>query len=239
MQQLWKVCWENRHKDTYWRLYVDGLPRYSSAPGCPCGRGGTGRDHVCWSCCQVAQGLVSHVGEQLPGVATFSRLATPPVSLEMHADVWRVVHVPGGACVVTVRWSAHKATCQSLRLHLAQARRALYARGGSVAALERQAKLAAAYWAVCTQEAGLSVAAPHGLGPEQLSEADQVGVIVSFGVKYATQRFWEFLRNFVQLQALPGQRPQEGLGESRLHYNPRHFFLWVAVNDDGDDDDAC
>ena len=92
--RLWRVRWENQHKETFWRLAFDGLPtaaRLHVARGCQCGAAGPAdRRHHYWAC-PVAQAVASTIGTAAGAdlTATNIWLARPP--LGVHGGVWDVV----------------------------------------------------------------------------------------------------------------------------------------------------
>jgi hypothetical protein len=89
---VWRLRWDNVHKEVLWRLAVLGCPG-GQAPGCQCCqgppalRGAAKRMHQFWDC-----PVSCAVRAQLSGV-----LAVPPVC----ADVWLVRAPPG---VLPVVW---------------------------------------------------------------------------------------------------------------------------------------
>jgi hypothetical protein len=102
--RLWRVPWENRYKELFWRLAVDGVraagacQRFSSAT-CPCGVVGSGahgdcerlRQHAFWECA-IAQAVRTQVQHGLWGALLQQWhlwLADPPPPV-CHM-VWRVV----------------------------------------------------------------------------------------------------------------------------------------------------
>jgi hypothetical protein len=91
LQALWRVRWDNRRKEAYWRLLLDALPTPArlhvadAARACPCGGAGAAegdRQHHFWHCA-AAQAVAA----QLRGAAA-------PAQLHMH-HVWLVVAPPG------------------------------------------------------------------------------------------------------------------------------------------------
>ncbi len=87
---VWRLPWDNKHKDTLWRLQVDGV-RAAKVPGpCPCGAAITRqqfakRQHQFWEC-----PVALAVRAQLPAVpqAAVWLLEAPQ---GMHKHVWQVV----------------------------------------------------------------------------------------------------------------------------------------------------
>jgi hypothetical protein len=104
----WALPWENRNKEVFWRLSVQGVAGAGghgvcSASECPCGwRGGLDRSsasarllrlHFFWGC-PVAQAVVQEISSNVPGLASLSCadvwLARPP-SPVVCKPVWIVV----------------------------------------------------------------------------------------------------------------------------------------------------
>ena len=97
LRRLWRLPWQNKHKETFWRLALNGLPVAARMPnsGQPCGCGSSeplpGRLHHFWRC-PVAVAVVRCLTAQLNGqtLSTSSIwLAKPPPGL--HAGAWAVV----------------------------------------------------------------------------------------------------------------------------------------------------
>jgi hypothetical protein len=96
LRQLWKLMWENSHKEVFWRLVLDGLPKYGGSNGvqCVCGQAVTvDRAHVFWDCC-VAQAVLTELRRVVPGLDVLMRehvwLMRRPMQ-SLHEGVWRVV----------------------------------------------------------------------------------------------------------------------------------------------------
>jgi exonuclease III len=120
LPRLWRVRWENKYKEPFWRLVHDALPTaarlHSTGLPCPCGTGGQRPDrlHHFWAC-PVAQAVVGAIGAAVaaagrPQPEQLSRahiwLARPPAGVR--PSVWRVV------CLAAV------AAMDSGRRHLAR-----------------------------------------------------------------------------------------------------------------------
>lgn len=100
-KRLWRLKWENEHKEVFWRLALDGVPIYGMArytgaqPAltCWCGAGAVGRDHCFWEC-PVAQCVRRTVGWAMPAGSLPTRancwLCQPPALLQ-HQGMWDVV----------------------------------------------------------------------------------------------------------------------------------------------------
>jgi hypothetical protein len=88
---LWKLRWENMHKEVYWRMMLDGLPKYGG--NCACGHTGQDREHVFWDCA-VAQAVLTELRRAVPGLHALMRehvwLMRRPLP-SLHEGVWRVV----------------------------------------------------------------------------------------------------------------------------------------------------
>lgn len=90
----WSLIWENKQKEVFWRLAVDGVAdghRWSSLSGqaCACGVVGPRRGHFFWSC-DVARAVVQEVHRCCP--------ESPPL---VKANVWLMLPPLG---VVHKRW---------------------------------------------------------------------------------------------------------------------------------------
>ena len=113
MVRAWALPWENRHKEVWWRLAVQGVRGagghgLAAAHACPCGGLAAGscaeqaREHSFWSC-PVAQAVVGSMqqarvaaagGTQLPEIQRADLwLAQPPREggSGVHQQVWLVV----------------------------------------------------------------------------------------------------------------------------------------------------
>lgn len=109
LRQLWRLPWANSHKETYWRLALNGLPLAARMTGsdrpCSCGSSGPlpGRRHHFWEC-PVAAAVVSTLAEQLSGHPLSPAnlwLAQPPAGV--HEGVWQVVCLASIAAMETGR----------------------------------------------------------------------------------------------------------------------------------------
>ena len=94
LERLWRVRWENRRKEPFWRLVFDGLPtaaRLHIPRGCQCGAPGPAdRQHHYWAC-PVAQAVVSAISAAAGAALTPAAiwLARPPPGV--HGGIWDVV----------------------------------------------------------------------------------------------------------------------------------------------------
>jgi hypothetical protein len=109
LRQLWRLPWANKHKETFWRLALNGLPLAARMPGserpCSCGTSGAlpGRRHHFWEC-PVAAAVVHSLADQLNGQPLSPAniwLAQPPTGV--HAGVWQVVCLASIAAMETGR----------------------------------------------------------------------------------------------------------------------------------------
>lgn len=101
LARLWKVKWNNAHKEVFWRLALDGLPVAARMKGgagrqqprcCACGHSKPDRRHHFWEC-PVAKAVVETVAAQLgPNKELTPRnlwLGSSPGGV--HTGVWDVV----------------------------------------------------------------------------------------------------------------------------------------------------
>ena len=120
LRRLWAIKWEREHKETLWRLAVDGVPlpgntHLRGTPVEPCACGGFGgaagqqqapqcspRAHHFWEC-PVAQAVIQQVTAYVPG--TISRanvwLAEAPIGVQQ--CVWDVVSLAALAAMERAR----------------------------------------------------------------------------------------------------------------------------------------
>ena len=98
LRRCWRIPWDNKVKEVYWRLALDGLPLAARMPGsdlqpCGCGTDQPGRQHHYWAC-SVAQAVVASVRAQLPPAhRPLQRQAIwlGEAPAEVHDGVWVVV----------------------------------------------------------------------------------------------------------------------------------------------------
>lgn len=98
LQRLWKLRWDNKHKEVLWRLIYNGLPTaarlHQTEARCTCGHTASpDRAHHYWDC-PIALAVISTITAQLPMGTTVVRshiwLCTPPTT-SCNPDVWGVV----------------------------------------------------------------------------------------------------------------------------------------------------
>ena len=126
---LWKIPWLNSHKETLWRLAVNGISGRHLLHPCPCGehvpsshpsssRSLAWRDHHFWSC-PVAQAVVEEINKALPtawGVTIKCHhlwLLSSPHPL-LHKGVWSIVAASALAAIDSGRR-------RLIKIHLQQA----------------------------------------------------------------------------------------------------------------------
>ena len=104
LQRLWPIKWDREHKETLWRLAVDGVPmpgnthlRRLHPEPCGCGEyGGIGpqycspRAHHFWEC-PVAQAVVQQIAAHAPGPITRANVWLAEAPAGMQQCVWDVV----------------------------------------------------------------------------------------------------------------------------------------------------
>ena len=93
----WSLKWENKQKEIFWRVTVDGVADGHRWVGlgdrrCACGVGNPGREHFFWSC-PVAQAVVQTIRECCPGQPVLCKadiwLMQPPLGVPQ--QIWLVV----------------------------------------------------------------------------------------------------------------------------------------------------
>lgn len=87
-RRCWALQWDNKHKEIFWRLAVDGVADGHHWQGlggrvCACGRGNPRRQHYFWSC-PLAQAVVGEIRRCCPG---------QPVLHQKH--VWLMIEPDG------------------------------------------------------------------------------------------------------------------------------------------------
>lgn len=92
---LWLIPWENRRKELYWRLCLDGVPTsarmHMLGDSCACGVVAPDRGHHYWDC-PVAQIVLQELRRNLGGSAirrVHVWLGRPPVP-DLHKQLWLV-----------------------------------------------------------------------------------------------------------------------------------------------------
>jgi hypothetical protein len=188
---LWKLKWENENKEVYWRLTVDGLPKFNQA--CPCGGAHQSRLHTFWNC-PVAQRLRAELAACLPAGTQLSRTAVwlmePPP--RCHEGVWRVV------CLAALSAMRHGEK-QLFRLYLDRERPLRLQRQQQQQLVAERARHDS-LWA----QVGVQVLSPPppALPSPALSTEERDHLLQAAG-GLAVSFFWERLVDFVQLQRPP------------------------------------
>ncbi|KAL4856066.1 Transposon TX1 uncharacterized protein [Chlorella vulgaris] len=107
LARLWRVRWENCHKEPFWRLVCDAVPtasRLHMDQSCQCGGAPADRRHHFWTC-PVARGVVDSIAGELaarqllpaPLAAAHIWLAAAPAGV--HGGVWDVVSLAAVAAM--------------------------------------------------------------------------------------------------------------------------------------------
>ena len=127
LQRLWPIKWEREHKETLWRLAVDGVPlpgnthlRWLHPEPCGCGEyGGIGpqycspRAHHFWEC-PVAQAVTQQIAAHVPGPITRANVWLAEAPAGMQQCVWDVVALAAISAMerarVGLRANSHQAT---------------------------------------------------------------------------------------------------------------------------------
>lgn len=128
MRKVWRMPWENKHKETWWRLLLNGVP---GAGGhdiglkgpCPCGwapaahlnstgRASAQRAHVFWHCptaCEVRKVLSHNLPPDVQLQPQHVWLLQPPTPA-VHWGVWAVVALSALEAMASARkcmWARH------------------------------------------------------------------------------------------------------------------------------------
>lgn len=107
LRRLWGLRWEREHKETLWRLAVDGVPlpgntHLRATPVEPCGCGSFGgaagqqapqcspRAHHFWEC-PVAQAVVQQIAAYVPGPITRANVWLAEAPTGVQQCVWDVI----------------------------------------------------------------------------------------------------------------------------------------------------
>ena len=127
LRRLWAVKWEREHKETLWRLAVDGVPmpgntHLHGTPAEPCGCGGFGgaagqrqapqcspRAHHFWEC-PVAQAVVQQVAAYTPGPISRAHVWLAEAPAGMEQCVWDVVSLAALSAMERARAGLRAAT---------------------------------------------------------------------------------------------------------------------------------
>ncbi|KAI3428647.1 hypothetical protein D9Q98_007470 [Chlorella vulgaris] len=107
LARLWRVRWENCHKEPFWRLVCDAVPNASRLhmdQPCQCGGAPADRRHHFWTC-PVARGVVDSIAGELtarqllpaPLAAAHIWLAAAPAGV--YDGVWDVVSLAAVAAM--------------------------------------------------------------------------------------------------------------------------------------------
>jgi hypothetical protein len=228
-RQLWKVKWDNKFKEVYWRLVLNGLPTaermHLQECRCVCGPavGGQppGRLHHFWEC-PVAQSVVHVLQQQLAAWHAHALQphhvlcmicpccagvpGDPSPARTLHKGVWRVVCLAAINAMDEGRRAANKIGVEEWQQQQAEA-----------AAEEHRAAYIPRGQRLITE-----VLQPAALTPEQQQHQAQVRQRQQVQVQHeqqqrqqaaaarlaevqqqAVSRFWELLEDFVALSAAP------------------------------------
>jgi len=94
--QLWEIPWENRRKEFFWRLCLDGVPTaarmHMLGDSCACGFVAPDRAHHYWDC-PVAQGVCQELRRHLPstGLRRIHVWLGRPPAPDLHRKLWLVI----------------------------------------------------------------------------------------------------------------------------------------------------
>ena len=127
LRRLWTIKWEREHKETLWRLAVDGVPlpgntHLHRTPMEPCGCGGYGggagqsqplqispRAHHFWEC-PVAQAVVQQITAYIPGPISRANVWLAEAPAGMQQCVWDVVSLAALSAMERARAGLRAAT---------------------------------------------------------------------------------------------------------------------------------
>lgn len=189
--ESWRLKWENKRKEAWWRLHLNGLRQFPSA--CPCGAGTSTRQHIAWDC-PVAQAVRGELEEGLGGEPVLrstvwlmrnpampqqhqpgaAAAAAPAAANDMTAGIWQVVCL----AAVDAMSLGHR---QLLRMWLALQL--------EVEERRRRHQAVDAMWA----EVGVNP-------PQAVITAQQRAEIMAKAKRLAVCRFWEGLVDFAALR---------------------------------------
>jgi hypothetical protein len=191
-EDLWRLNWENEHKEAFWRASVNGLPRFNA--GCPCGALHADRQHVLWEC-PVAQHLVREIAAQLPQQTDLQRshlwLMRPPSGVPV--GVWRVVCLAALSAMVHGQRQLHR-----LLKHRTQAERDVRLRQ------QQHQRERQRYDRVWAQVGVVVLPPPDPAAPADVLSAEARQQLVASGGGLSVAFFWERLVDFAQLDRSPG-----------------------------------
>lgn len=209
-KQLWRIQWENARKEPFWRLTIDGFPKYhrrGTVKPCPCGQGTDCRQHNFWGC-PVAQAVVTDIQRCLPhgtplSCASLWLMQVPHRSVNV--EVWRVVCL---AAIGAMNQGHRQLWARHNQIKNAQS---------SMQREEARRRPLRRLWA----RIGITVPAGGDAPPQQWPQPADVAAVAG---SRAVSDFWEQLVDFAHLQGATGAG---SLGSS---CSSAHPFLCV---DDG------
>ena len=126
LRRLWPIKWEREHKETLWRLAVDGVPLpgnshlHSSSPE-PCGCGGYGgggpqpcspRAHHFWAC-PVAQAVVQQITTYVPGPINRAHVWLAEAPPGVQQCVWDIISLAALSAMERARVGLRAASRQA------------------------------------------------------------------------------------------------------------------------------
>ena len=173
-KRAWRLPCDNKVKETFWRLALNGLPtaqRQRAQWPCGCGTPGPDRGHHCWTC-PVARAVVASVEAQLPA-------ASRPLQQQ---------HLWLGISPAAVHEGVWAAVCLAAVAAMDYGRRLMAARLLQVPADPsdpQQRRL------VVTAEGRLGLAAPATPQPQAPGPALAAAAAVA-----AERRLWELIQDF-------------------------------------------
>ena len=246
-RKLWKLRWDNRIKEVFWRVVLNGVPTAARMPGvqraCLCGACMPGYDHHYWHC-PVAQAVVQSIVENLP-TAWCTR--TPGSSALSMQHIWLMQPPHGGRSVLTCVWrvvclAAFNAMDVGRRAanlqHVLNRQHDLVASpaGGPARAPPADQQLITQLLQPATPSAAQLA---HNEAVRQHREQQQLQLqqrrqqeldeLVQTKKKAAVARFWELLVDFIVIKAapltwldiVPADHPFLRVVEGRLQLAPR------------------
>jgi hypothetical protein len=113
LSRLWRLKWDNRHKEVYWRLALNGLPVAARmgnnkpgapVPACGCGHRNPDRCHHYWEC-WVVEDVKHTINARLNTnyTITIQNLWLCEAPEGVHAGVWDVVCIAAIAAMDSAR----------------------------------------------------------------------------------------------------------------------------------------
>ncbi len=110
---LWRLRWDNHHKEVFWRLTMDGLPtaqRMHSGASCLCGAVAPGTVHHLWECpiagavaVELEAELGAAAGTLLRGAVWLMQAPKSAAGQQLDQHVWRVVCL-AALCAMRSGW---------------------------------------------------------------------------------------------------------------------------------------